>query len=153
MPILQTPKLVCHIEKMLWLNAILRELRGSIMLPECISASHTIRGITCRCQPDAIKSGVRRKMSKSCIRHYFLWPCVRRAVRVWLCTPYCKALLPTPYYYSLFSAPYSILSPPAPFSICPLLLPVFILLLEISKSFLLFFYIKKKQDIFFAPPL
>ena len=29
------------------------------------------------------KSGVRRKMSKSRVRRYFLWPCVRRAV--WVC--------------------------------------------------------------------
>ncbi len=32
------------------------------------------------------KSGVRRKISKSCVRRYFLWPGVRRPVRVRLCT-------------------------------------------------------------------
>ena len=32
------------------------------------------------------KSGVRRKISKSGVGLYFLWSCVRRAVRVWLCS-------------------------------------------------------------------
>ncbi len=31
------------------------------------------------------KHCVRRKISKSCFRFYFLWPRVRHAVRVWLC--------------------------------------------------------------------
>ncbi len=31
------------------------------------------------------KSGVRGKISKSYVRCYFLWPCIRRAVRVWMC--------------------------------------------------------------------
>ncbi len=51
-----------------------------------------------RCQPDArqmpairnvLKSAVRCKISKSCIRRYFLWPCVRCAARVQLCNIIC----------------------------------------------------------------
>ena len=39
------------------------------------------------------ESGVRHKISKSCVRRYFLWPWVRRAVRVRLCSAQCYAIL------------------------------------------------------------